>query len=404
MPLANFAATPAASAAPADLLTIDDLRVSFGAVEAVRGVSLTVSRGEIVGLVGESGSGKSLTALSILGLAPADARVRGQIRLGPSGSVGSEDRATGRAERPKEPARRSQRSPYLGEDLLTLPPRRLRQVRGGRVGMIFQEPASALNPVFSIGFQVAEALRAHRLLSRKEARDEAVRLLDRVALAEPRRRLADYPHQLSGGQRQRVMIAMALAAGPDLLLADEPTTALDVTVQAQILALLLRLRDELGLAVLLITHDFGVVAETCDRAIVLYAGEVVEEAPVGELLARPEHPYTRALLASLPRLDAASAASAGHRQPLPAIPGQPPAPGDLPVGCAFVPRCAEAFAPCQGERPDLYAIGGSGPVEPCGPAPSGAPRSQSPVLGAQRGQRRARCFLHRPQVPPEAPR
>jgi peptide/nickel transport system ATP-binding protein len=338
-----------------DLLTIDDLRVSFAGqggsrrgrrpVEAVRGVSFAVSRGEIVGLVGESGSGKSLTALAILGLTPADARVSGRIRLAP-----------------------------MGEDLLTLSPRRLRQVRGGRVGMIFQEPASALNPVFSIGFQVTEALRAHRSLSRplsgKKARDEAVRLLDLVALPEPRRRLADYPHQLSGGQRQRVMIAMALAAGPDLLLADEPTTALDVTVQAQVLALLLRLRDELGLAVLLITHDFGVVAETCDRAVVLYAGEVVEEAPVGELLAHPAHPYTRALLASLPRLDAATA---GSRQPLPAIPGQPPAPGALPVGCAFVPRCAEAFAPCEGERPELYEIGGG---------------------------RRARCFLHRPPPPP----
>ena len=340
------------------LLEVDDLRVSFPGgsrsqsgrpIEAVRGVSFAISRGEIVGLVGESGSGKSLTALSILGLAPRNARVSGRIRLG-----------------------------SLGEDLLSLPRHRLQkvlqEVRGGRVGMIFQEPASALNPVFTVGFQVAEAVRAHRPLSRRAARDEAERLLERVALPEPRRRLGDYPHQLSGGQRQRVMIAMALAAGPDLLLADEPTTALDVTVQAQILALLSRLRDELGLAVLLITHDFGVVAEICDRAVVMYGGEVVEEAPVDELFRAPAHPYTRALLASLPRIEAA-ASSAGPGSPrrlLPAIPGQPPDPAELPAGCAFAPRCAEAFAPCAAERPDLYAIPGAAAT------------------------RRARCFLQRP--------
>jgi oligopeptide/dipeptide ABC transporter ATP-binding protein len=237
--------------------------------------------------------------------------------------------------------------------------------------MVFQEPASALNPVFTVGFQVAEAVRAHRPLSRRAALDEAERLLARVALPEPRRRLGDYPHQLSGGERQRVMIAMALAggaAGPDLLLADEPTTALDVTVQAQILALLRRLRDELDLAVLLITHDFGVVAEICDRAVVMYGGEVVEEAPVSELFRAPAHPYTRALLASLPRIEALSG-SWGQRRPLPAIPGQPPDPAALPAGCAFAPRCAEAFSPCAAERPDLYAIGAA---------------------------RRARCFLNRP--------
>ena len=364
---ATATAAAATRSAP-DLLAIDDLRVSFparsrgsggaagaagAAIEAVRGVSFVVGRGEIVGLVGESGSGKSLTALAVLGLAPADARVSGGIVL----------------KGPAEPA---------GVDLLALPPRRrqkvLRQVRGGRVGMIFQEPASALNPVFTVGFQVAEALRAHRPLSRRAARDEAERLLARVALSEPRRRLDDYPHQLSGGQRQRVMIAMALAAGPDLLLADEPTTALDVTVQAQILALLSRLRDELGLAVLLITHDFSVVAEICDRAVVLYAGEVVEEAPVAELFRAPAHPYTRALLASLPRL----AAAPGPREPLAVIPGQPPDPAALPPGCAFAPRCAEVFAPCLERRPELYEIGDGDPA----------------------GGRRARCFLHQPSVPP----
>ncbi|HZF10558.1 MAG TPA: ABC transporter ATP-binding protein [Thermoanaerobaculia bacterium] len=330
---------PASAPRPAaDLLDISDLRVTFpgpvGAPTAVvRGVSLSVTRGEIVGLVGESGSGKSLTALSILGLVPRPGRVSGRIALD-------------------------------GEDLLTLPDAALRQVRGGRVGMVFQEPASALNPVLSVGFQVAEAVAAHRRLARRAAREEAVQLLARVALPEPRRRLDDYPHQLSGGQRQRVMIAMALAAGPDLLLADEPTTALDVTVQAQILTLLKRLRDELGLAVLLITHDFGVVAETCDRAVVMYAGEVVEEAPVAALFAAPAHPYTRALLASLPTLD--------RHGPLPAIPGQPPDPTARPAGCAFEPRCAEAFDRCRTARPELYPVGTG---------------------------RRARCFLHSQEEP-----
>jgi ABC-type dipeptide/oligopeptide/nickel transport system ATPase component len=185
---------------------------------------------------------------------------------------------------------------------LTLPEREMRRVRGGRVAMVFQEPLTALNPVYTVGFQIAEAVRAHRALSRRAARDEAVRLLELVALPDPRRRLDDYPHQLSGGQRQRVMIAMALAAGPDLLLADEPTTALDVTIQAQILELLERLRTELGLSVLLITHDLAVVAETCDRVLVMQAGRIVEEAGVHDLFRAPAHPYTRLLLSAVPRL------------------------------------------------------------------------------------------------------
>jgi ABC-type dipeptide/oligopeptide/nickel transport system ATPase component len=244
----------------------------------VRGVSLAVERGEIFGLVGESGSGKTLTALAILGLLPPNARVTsGSVELqGAEGTV----------------------------DLLALGPRELRRVRGGRIGLVFQEPATALNPAYTLGFQIVEAVRAHRTLSRHEARDEAVRLLDRVALPDARRRLDDYPHQLSGGQRQRVMIAMALAGGPDLLLADEPTTALDVTLQAQILELLEDLRRDLGLSVLLITHDLGVVAETCDRVAVMHAGEIVEEAAVEALFRAPAHPYTRALLAAVPRLGA----------------------------------------------------------------------------------------------------
>ena len=261
------------------LLELDGLEVSFPvghgkervSMPAVQGVSLAVGRGEIVGLVGESGSGKSLTALAVLRLLPPNARVAGRIRLD-------------------------------GEDLLSLPEREMRQVRGGRVGIVFQEPMTALNPVYTIGFQIAEAVRAHRPVSRREALDEAALLLERVAMPDPRRRLGDYPHQLSGGQRQRALLAVALAGGPDLLLADEPTTALDVTVQAQILELLERLRVELGLSVLLITHDLGIVAETCDRVAVMQAGRIVEEAAVETLFHAPVQPYTRALLAAVPRL------------------------------------------------------------------------------------------------------
>ncbi len=261
------------------LLAIEGLEVSFPAaapgspeVAAVRGVSLAIGRGEIVGLVGESGSGKSLTALSVLRLLPPGARVQGRILL-------DGDR-----------------------DLLAMPEREIRKVRGRRIAMVFQEPSTALDPVWPIGFQIAEAIRAHRPVSRQEARDEAARLLERVALPDARRRLDDYPHQLSGGQRQRVMLAVALAAGPDLLLADEPTTALDVTIQAQVLELLERLRDELGLSVLLITHDLGVVAELCDRLAVMREGRIVEEGSVEAVFRAPEHPVTRELLSLVPRL------------------------------------------------------------------------------------------------------
>jgi ABC-type dipeptide/oligopeptide/nickel transport system ATPase component len=273
------------------LLEIRDLEVAFPARDAggalvpvVLGASLAVGRGEVVGLVGESGSGKSMTALAVLGLVPPPGRVT-------AGSV----RLWGRFSGEEEGA----------ADLLALSPEALRRVRGGRIAMVFQEPATAFNPVYSIGFQIAEAVRAHAQVSRGKAREEAARLLDRVAFPDARRRLDDYPHQLSGGQRQRAMIAMALAGRPDLLLADEPTTALDVTLQAQILELLDELRRDLGLSVLLITHDLGVVAETCDRVAVMRAGRVVETAEVEELFRAPAHPYTRELLASLPRLEAA---------------------------------------------------------------------------------------------------
>ena len=270
------------------LLSIHDLEVSFPVARewtpVVCGVSLAIGRGELVGLVGESGSGKSLTALAVLGLVPPPGRVTGgSVRLaGPGGPL----------------------------DLLKLPAREMRRVRGGRIGMVFQEPATAFDPVYTIGFQIAEAVRAHRRVSSREAREEAVRLLDRVALADARRRLGDYPHQLSGGQRQRAMIAMALAGGPELLLADEPTTGLDVTLQAQVLELLEGLRRDLGLSVLLITHDLGVVAETCDRVAVMRAGRVVEEAEVGALFRAPAHPYTRELLAAVPRLPSPEGESA----------------------------------------------------------------------------------------------
>ena len=321
---ATLAAEPIPDPSP-PLLAVEGLSVAFPAggrwVPVVREVSFTVRRGEMVGLVGESGSGKSVTALALMRLVPPPGRiVAGRVLL-------------------------------AGDDLGEMPPAALRRVRGARVAMIFQEPMTALNPAYTIGFQIAEAVRAHRRVAPAEARREAVRLLERVAVADPGRRAGDYPHQLSGGQRQRAMIAMALAAGPDLLLADEPTTALDVTIQAQILELLAVLRRDLGLAVLLITHDLAVVAETCDRALVFYAGQVVETAPVATLFARPAHPYTRALLAAIPRLGAPA-----RRGALPTVPGRVPDPASLPGGCAFHPRCPEVMERCRRLPPDTYPL------------------------------------------------
>jgi oligopeptide/dipeptide ABC transporter ATP-binding protein len=329
----------------APLLAVDGLQVEFPArtrggapIPVVRDLTFSIARGEMVGLVGESGSGKSVTALAILGLLPRSGRVAaGSIRLD-------------------------------GKELLGLSDRALQPIRGGRIGLIFQEPMTALNPVLSVGFQVSEAVRAHRDLKRAAARAEAARLLDLVAIPDPHRRLDDYPHQLSGGQRQRVMIAMALAGQPDLLLADEPTTALDVTVQAQILDLLLRLKEELGLAVLLITHDLAVVAETCRRVLVMYAGEMVETAPVERLFRSPAHPYTRGLLRALPHLG-----QPAPRGELPSIPGQVPNPAELPPGCPFAPRCGEVLAVCREERAPLVAVA---------------------------AEQVARCFLHAPQESP----
>jgi peptide/nickel transport system ATP-binding protein len=332
------------------LLAVDRLSVAFpgpaGEVEVVRGASLAVGRGEVVGLVGESGSGKTLTALAVLRLVPPPGRiVAGSVRLG-------------------------------GEEILTLPEPALRKVRGGRVGMVFQEPAAALDPVFTIGSQLVETIRAHLQISRRAARDRAAELLALVAIPDARRRLDAYPHQLSGGQRQRVMIALALAGEPELLLADEPTTALDVTLQAQVLELLLSLRQRLGLAILLVTHDLAVVAETCDRVVVMYCGEVVEEAATTALFAAPQHPYTQGLLAAVPRLGRPA-----PRGQLPTIAGQVPDPRRRPSGCAFHPRCPAVFAPCPQERPPLYAVA-TGGVARCF-LHQGAPVVEQPAASAE---------------------
>ncbi|MCP2305834.1 dipeptide ABC transporter ATP-binding protein [Actinokineospora globicatena] len=259
-----------------EVLAVAGLRVSFGAVEAVRGVDLTIAEGEILALVGESGSGKSVTARAVLGLLPGTASVSGSARLGEQELVGASDET-------------------------------LRQVRGQRIAMVFQEPATALNPVHTVGWQIAAVLRAHQPLSKAQALGEAVRLLDLVGIPDPGERVRHYPHQLSGGQKQRVVIALALANNPRLIIADEPTTALDVTVQAEILDLLRDLRDRLGTAILLITHNMGVVADLADRVAVMHRGELVEQAPVEDLFARPSRAYTRELLAAVPRL--------GHREP-----------------------------------------------------------------------------------------
>jgi oligopeptide/dipeptide ABC transporter ATP-binding protein len=326
------------------LLRLRQLTVGFDDdVEqaAVRQLDLEIRRGEVFALVGESGCGKSLTALSILGLLPPGAR-----RLG-----GSIEHAE------------------LGS-LLDLSPSRQRAFRGKHIAMVFQEPASALNPVLSIGFQIMEVLRLHRGLSRSAARREAVAWLRRVAMPDPEERLGAYPHQLSGGQQQRAMLAMALASGPHLLLADEPTTALDVTVQAQVLDLLLDLRQELGLTILLITHDLGVVAQCSDRVGVMYAGQLVEEATVQTLFASPAHPYTRGLLASLPRLG-------GDGLPE-GIAGQVPDPGQRPAGCVFAPRCGAVMDRCRVADPPWVTLSGA-----AGEAAAGSGELH-----------RSRCFLH----------
>jgi len=310
------------------LLRVRDLKTYFvtehgtGTARAVDGVSFELQPGETLGLVGESGCGKTVTSLSILRLIPEPP---GHILPGSF-------------------------IEFEGRNLLALAPRDLRAIRGNRIAMIFQEPMTSLNPVFTIGDQVAEAAIVHQGLSRKDARARAVEMLALVGIPEPDQRADDYPHQLSGGMRQRVMIAMALICHPQVLIADEPTTALDVTIQAQILELLDRLQRELGMAILLITHDLGIVAGAADRVVVMYAGQVVESAPVKELFARPAHPYTEGLMESVPRLDA-------QRSRLHAIPGSVPAATAWPAGCRFHPRCPHAWDKCRTEEPPLLAAG-----------------------------------------------
>ena len=305
---------------PQPLLAIEDLHIAVGRRPVIEGVSLTIAPGEMLGLVGESGCGKSVTALAIMRLlAEPPMRVeKGSIRFG-------------------------------DVDILSLSEHQLEALRGNDIAMIFQEPMTSLNPVFSIGDQIAEVVLLHRRVSRAEADQRAVDLLARVGIPAPAAAMSRYPHQLSGGQRQRVMIAMALACDPKLLVADEPTTALDVTVQAQILDLIDDLRRETGMSVLLITHDLGVVSQYCDRVAVMYGGRVVEEAPAAELFAHPRHRYTEALLRTIPASNPPGAL-------LPAIPGTVPPPGNRPAGCTYHPRCHAMVEPCPRVMPEL--VGG----------------------------------------------
>jgi oligopeptide/dipeptide ABC transporter ATP-binding protein len=310
--------------APPPLLAVQDLHIAFpspaGSFEAVTGVSFTVGVGETVAVVGESGSGKSVTSLAVMGLLGAGRVTHGSIA-------------------------------FRDEELVGAREERLRRLRGAEIAMVFQNPMSSLDPLFTVGDQIAEALRIHRPLSRRAARERAVALLDEVGIPDPGRRLRCYPHELSGGQQQRVMVAIALACEPALLVADEPTTALDVTVEAQILELMRTLRREHGTALLFITHDMGVVARMADRVVVLYAGRVVEQGTVAEVLRSPRNPYTRALISSIP-----TPATPRH-EPMPAIAGNVPHPAELPGGCRFHPRCPSAFSQCATSEPDLVELG-----------------------------------------------
>jgi len=303
------------------LLAVENLHTVFrtddGVVKAVNGVSFEVREGETLGIVGESGCGKSVTAFSIMRLIPSPPGkiVEGAVRL-------------------------------RGRDLLGISDNEMRLLRGNQISMIFQEPMTALNPVYTVGDQIMEAVRLHQKVGRREARKRAVEMLEHVGIPSPEQRVGEYPHQLSGGMRQRVMIAMALSCNPSILIADEPTTALDVTIQAQILDLLKKLQREMGMAIILITHDLGVIAETADNVAVMYAGRVVEQAPVNELFANPQHPYTIGLLESIPKAHE-------RKERLAVIPGTVPPPTAFPQGCAFHPRCPFIVDECRREIPPL---------------------------------------------------
>ena len=337
----------------APLLEIEKLRTYFytdnGVARAVDGVSFSVGVGETVGVVGESGCGKSVTALSILRLVRPPGRIE-------EGSV----------------------MRFEGRDLLGLDEREMQHVRGNRIAMVFQEPMTALNPVFTIGDQIGEVARIHAGASKRDAWAKAIEMLKVVGIPAPEQRAGEYPHQLSGGMRQRVVIAMALVMNPALVIADEPTTALDVTIQAQILELLADLTRRLGTSVLLITHDLGVVAENCTRVIVMYAGEVVEEATTVDLFARAHHPYTEGLLGAMPRVG-------GEKDRLATIPGTVPSPTNWPNGCRFRDRCPYSWERCEAEHPPLYQIGG-GHTSRCHLADEPERRAHPhPPLAAQRG-------------------
>jgi len=310
------------------LLEVKNLQTHFptraGLVKAVDDVSFYINEGELLGLVGESGCGKSITALSVMRLIAAPGKIVG-------GSI-----------------------TFKGEELLTASDERMRDIRGDDISMIFQDPMTSLNPVYTVGEQIAEALRLHRGLNKKDAVEAAIEAMKEVAMPAPERRIKDYPHQLSGGMRQRVMIAMALACNPELLIADEPTTALDVTIQAQILELLNELRQTRKLAVLLITHDLGVVAEVADRVCVMYTGRIVEQSGVNEIFERPKHPYTQGLLRSVPKLRGIGEAKEGR---LSTIEGTVPSPTNLPAGCHFAPRCEFRMERCTHDPLPLYEVG-----------------------------------------------
>jgi peptide/nickel transport system ATP-binding protein len=318
------------------LLEIRDLVTEFrterGVVRAVDGVSFAIPPKGTLGVVGESGSGKSVTALSVMRLVAGTGTIA-------AGSI-----------------------TYAGKNLLALPAPEMRAIRGNRIAMIFQEPMTSLNPVYTAGAQVAEAVRLHQGKSKAEARQVAIEMFKLVGIPSPEERVDAYPHQLSGGMRQRVMIAMALACKPDLLIADEPTTALDVTIQAQILALLKKLQEELGMSILLITHDLGVVAETCDEVVVMYCGRVVERAPTVQLFAQPRHHYTAGLLASVPSYDDGAATD---RKRLVEIKGMVPSLAELPTGCKFVDRCPAAQQKCRDVEPPLAPLGADNHLVRC---------------------------------------